>query len=638
MLRGLRAASSGPVGKTIMSICVGLLVIAFGYWGIGDIFRNGFAPSAVATVGSARMTVDEFRQLYNNRLQLVSRQLRQPISPDQARALGFDRQVLAQWMQETALDQVARKMRLGISEAEVAKRITDDPSFHVPGGAFDRTVFQDTIQQLGLSEQGYVAQQRRDYVRRQITSTLTGEVAPSNATVEALNRYQNEQRDADYVVLTQAQAGDIPAPAPDVLAKYFDEHKILFRAPEYRKATILALLPEDVARTIEISNDDAKSFYDKNAARFSVPEKRQVEQILFTDKDDAHKTADRLAGGLKWDDLAKEPNHKPIDLGLIQKAAIADGKVADAAFSLAQGQTSGAIDGVFGSVIVHVSKIEPGSSKTFADVEGDIKKGLALAKANEEIRKLRDKVDEELGGGTPLDEIAKKLKIPDQSIEAIDRSGRDPAGKPVDLPKGVDVVDGIFSADVGIENDALRSKDGGTVWYDLLAVTPSRDRTLDEVKDRVAARWHDDQVVARLDAKVKEMVDKLKGGATLADLAAADKVKVAHTAWLKRADKPAGVPPDAMTALFETPKGAAVSAQGNQPTERVVLVVKDVTEPAFDPATTESKRLAENLRTGMAEDLFEQFITRVQSDVGVTVDQKSFDDALGANQQQQQQQ
>src|SRR5215472_18351933 len=79
MLRGLRAASSGPIGKTIMSICVGLLVIAFGYWGIGDIFRNGFSPSAVATVGSARMSVDEFRQLYNNRLQLVSRQLRQPI-------------------------------------------------------------------------------------------------------------------------------------------------------------------------------------------------------------------------------------------------------------------------------------------------------------------------------------------------------------------------------------------------------------------------------------------------------------------------------------------------------------------------------------------------------------------------------
>jgi peptidyl-prolyl cis-trans isomerase D len=618
-----------------MSVCVGLLVIAFGYWGIGDIFRNGFRPSAVATVGSAQMTADEFRQLYNNRLQLVSRQLRQPISPDRARALGFDRQVLFTWMQESALDQLARKMRLGITDAEVAKQITDDPSFHVPGGAFDRTAFLEALQQLGLSEQGYIAEQRRDYVRRQITSTLTGELAPSTATVEALNRYQNEQRDADYVVLTRAQAGDIPAPAPDVLAKYFDEHKALFRAPEYRKATVLALTPDEVARTIEISDADAKDFYEKNVARFSVPEKRQVQQMLFTDKEQAHKAADRLAGGLAWDDLAKEGDHEPTDLGLIAKTSIADAKVADAAFSLAQGQSSGAIDGVFGSVIVHVSKIEPGSNKSFAEVEPEIKKGLAQAKANDDIRTLRDKVDEELGGGTPLDEIAKKLNIPDQTIEAIDRSGRDPSGKPIDLPKGVDVLDGIFSADVGIENDALRTKDGDTVYYDLIAVTPSRDRTLDEVKDKVEARWRDDQVIARLDAKAKDMVEKIKAGAKLDDLAAVDQLKVEHTAWLKRGDKPGSLPGDALAALFRTPKGAAATAQGNEPTERVVLVVKDVTVPAFDPATTDAKRLADNLRTDMAEDVYQQFITRVQSDIGVSIDQRSFDAALGADQQQQ---
>ncbi len=32
------------------------------------------------------------------------------------------------------------------------------------------------------------------------------------------------------------QAGDIPQPTDDVLTKYFDDRKILFRAPEYRKS------------------------------------------------------------------------------------------------------------------------------------------------------------------------------------------------------------------------------------------------------------------------------------------------------------------------------------------------------------------------------------------------------------------
>src|SRR5690349_5656729 len=36
MLRGLRTASTGWLGKTIMAIVVGVLVIAFAAWGIGD--------------------------------------------------------------------------------------------------------------------------------------------------------------------------------------------------------------------------------------------------------------------------------------------------------------------------------------------------------------------------------------------------------------------------------------------------------------------------------------------------------------------------------------------------------------------------------------------------------------------------
>ena len=299
-----------------MAISVGALVIAFGFWGIGDIFRN-FTRGALATVGDSKISVEQFRQLYNNKLQLVSRQLRRPVTPEQARALGFDRQVLAQWMQEATLDQVAKDMRLGLTDAEVVQRITNDPSFRVPGGAFDNTLFQETIQQLGYSEQSYVAEQRRELVRRQITTTIASEVQPPKAAVEAVNRFQNEQRDADFVVLTRAQAGDIPPPAPDVLAKYFEERKVLFRAPEYRKATVLALLPQDIARSIEISEADAKAFYDQNAARYSTPERRQVQQIVFDNKDDAQKAAERLKGGQSFDDLVKERNltDKDIDLG-----------------------------------------------------------------------------------------------------------------------------------------------------------------------------------------------------------------------------------------------------------------------------------------------------------------------------------
>ena len=41
MLEGIRAAQSTWIGKTIMTLVFGLIVLAFVVWGIGDVFRGG---------------------------------------------------------------------------------------------------------------------------------------------------------------------------------------------------------------------------------------------------------------------------------------------------------------------------------------------------------------------------------------------------------------------------------------------------------------------------------------------------------------------------------------------------------------------------------------------------------------------
>jgi peptidyl-prolyl cis-trans isomerase D len=637
MLRGLRNASSGWLGKSIMAVVVLFLVISFGIWGIGDIFR-GYTQGALVTVGDSRMSADQFRTLFNNQLQALSRQVRRPISPEQARVFGIDRQVLSEWIQNAALDQYVRGLRLGIPEADIIQQVTEDPRFRIPGGQFNAAQFRQLLQDNGLSEQGYIADQRRDTVRRQLLATLAANLTPPTAQVEAFNRFQNEQRDAEFIVLTPAQAGDIPPPSPEVLAKYFEERKVLFRAPEFRKATVLAITPDTVAPAIQIADADVKAAYDLNPNLFGSPEKRDVQQIVFFDKDEAHKAAERLAAGTSFDDLIKDPAIKDRfkDLGLVAKLQLPDEKVAEAAFSLQAGQVSGAIDGLYNSTIVRVTKIEPGNMKSFNDVQAEIKQNLALQRARAEISKLRDKVEEQIGSGTPLDQIAASLKLPLLTIEAVDRSGRGPDGKPVTLPKGADVVGGIFATDVNVENDALTTQDGGVIWYNVDAVTPSRDRTLDEVKDQVTTRWHDEQVIERLNAKAKELLEKLKGGAKLADLAAAEKVPVEKTTWLKRRGDSQGLPPNAVQVLFATPKGEAAVADGKQPTERIILVVNNITVPNFSPTAPETKQLSDAVRDSLTNDIFAQFIAKIESDLKVSIDQAQLTQALGGNSPQQQ--
>src|SRR5580700_2451224 len=126
MLRGIRKASANWLGRTVMGAVMGLLVLSFAIWGINDIFR-GFGRSTVAKIGSTEIGIEDFRRIYNERLQQVSRQIGRPLTPEQANAIGLDRQVLSEMVAESGLDQRVRQMRLGIPDSEIVERIKADP-------------------------------------------------------------------------------------------------------------------------------------------------------------------------------------------------------------------------------------------------------------------------------------------------------------------------------------------------------------------------------------------------------------------------------------------------------------------------------------------------------------------------------
>src|ERR1700712_988879 len=104
MLRGMRKASSNWLGKIIMVWVMGVLgvlIISFGVWGIADIFR-GFGQSTLAKIGHTEISTEQFRQLYTEKLQQIGRQFGRPLTSEQARAFGIDRQLLQQGIAESA--------------------------------------------------------------------------------------------------------------------------------------------------------------------------------------------------------------------------------------------------------------------------------------------------------------------------------------------------------------------------------------------------------------------------------------------------------------------------------------------------------------------------------------------------------
>ncbi len=434
-------------------------------------------------------------------------------------------------------------------------------------------------------------------------------------------------------MLDQAKAGEIPPPTPEVLAKYFDERKALFRAPEYRKITVLSLTPADAAIWITVSDEEAKQTYESRRARYVTPERRQIQQIVFPNKAEAEAAAEKLAKGMSFTALAEERGLKEsdINLGLVTKSGLIDRAVGDAAFSIKEGEVSAPIEGRFGTALVRVIKIEPEVVRSYEQVAPEIKREMAFERAKAEVLARRDKIEDGRAGGESLSEVAQKLGINARTIDAVDRSGRDPAGTPVlqDLPNAPDVLQGAFTTDVGVEADAVQLPGNGYVWYEVLAITKSRDRTLDEVKDRVEARWHDDQVAERLRAKAAEILDKLKAS-SLADLAAPEGLKVETASDLKRGKPSEGLSPALVNAAFRTAKGAAGTSDGQSPTEVVVFRVTDATVPPLDPNSDEAKKIDDTLRRSYADDIVSQYLARLQVELGVTINQAALRQVTGA--------
>ncbi len=634
MLRGIHKATSNWLGRAVMGVLLGLIAISFGIWGIGDIFR-GFGQSTVAKVGDSEIRIEQFRQLYQDRLQQLSRQIGRPVTPDQARAFGLDRQLLSQVVAETILDERAKALGLGLPESEVARRVMEDPNFRGLTGQFDRSRFDYVIRQVGFTEARYLDEQRKALVRQQLVGSVGGEFAAPKIATEALNRFQNEQRSIEFIVLDSQQAGDIPAPTQEQLTKYYEERKTLFRAPEYRKVLVLTLTPETLAGAFEVSDEDIKKAYESRRASYVTPERRQVLQMQFPSAEEARAAADRMAKGETFKAIAEERKLAPsdIDLGTVTKASMLDRAVADAAFALKEGEVSQPVQGRFGTVLVQVTKIEPEVTKPLAEVFADLRKQVAADRARAELLDVHDKIEDERLGGVNLIDAAKKLNLELRTIEAVDRSGRDAAGNPVsNLPQGIDLLSAIFSADVGLDNDPLNlPRGGGYVWFEVVSSQPARDRTFDEVKDDIEKRWRNDEIASRLRTKAEDVMGKLKSGTPFNEVAASLNVKPEWRPGIKRGTTPAGIPARAVDLIFRTPKDGFDTVDGASPTERIVFRVTEINAPPLDPKSAETKRISDTINKAMSDDLIAQYVNKLEAQIGVTINQAALNQITGAS-------
>ena len=253
MLGSMRKAAQGVVGKSIMTVVMGLIIVSFVIWGVGDMLR-GFTAANVASVGGAKISSQDFRNQFQRSLQQYQRRLRQPFTTEQARAAGLDRQVLQRMISEAAIDEEAHRLGLDVSDDALRAMITSNPDFQDTAGAFDAQKFASLLRDNDLNERFYVSELKKNALRQFIVAALATGVTAPKAMTTALADYDGQTRSVDAFVLPASAAGDIPAPSDDTLKAYYNDRKASWRAPEYRGMDVVALDPETLANPAEVGD------------------------------------------------------------------------------------------------------------------------------------------------------------------------------------------------------------------------------------------------------------------------------------------------------------------------------------------------------------------------------------------------
>jgi peptidyl-prolyl cis-trans isomerase D len=622
MLDKMRGAAKSWVAKILM----GLLVMSFGVWGIADVFRFS-SSSALATVGDQDISGQSFTEAFRRWLQNYQQMTGKTITPEQARLLGLDREYLNSMIRDAALDAEAGKMKLAVSDTQLADIIKANSTFHDSLGNFDPQLFAEVLRQNGFTESLYLASERQRFLRGALADTVQANFTPPNTLKEAVYRHRNEQRDARYFVLRPAEQ-EIPAPSEQDLKTQWEKNSAQYTAPEYRVIAVIKADPEDLAPSIAVTDAELQASYDKRKLEYFKPETRAILQIPFPSVDEAKKAKERIAGGTDFMAIAKERGLTDADasLGEVTKDKIFDSIVADAAFGLVQDQVSDPVEGKLSVVL-----LSPEKQQTLDEVKPDLTSKLQLEKARDQVQTTYDTVEDARAQQKSFEDIAKESNLKLVVTAPVDAQGLGKDGKEVDVPFKDGVIKQSFESDTGVENDALTTPSGGFVWYEVREVTPSAVKPFDTVKAQVENDWKAQKLREAALEKAKQMVERARNGTTLEALAGEAKAEIKTVQGLKRNETTNEFDQQAVAALFTVPENGFAYALDGDGRGAKIMQSQAVLIPAFDANSEEAKTIGKALTDGAANNLAIGYAADVQNEVGVYVDENMWRQVTGAN-------
>lgn len=486
MLQAIRDGSKGTVAKII----VGLIIMTFALFGIDSIVALGGGQDAPAEVNGEEISELKVSQMVQMQKRRLQSQFGDSFNMEDSRLRSIAVDGL---INELVLKQAAKSAGVEFSDQEIDKIILQSPEFQV-AGVFNANQFDLVLRSAGFTRTSYRELLRTNLLIQQAQNAFQASAFSTKLEQNQVASLDGQSRDFSKVTFSFEEIKKEVNVSAEDAKSYFDENSAKYMTEETVVVDFVELKRADLSLDSFVDDEQVEVRYEEMQAEAQSKKEYRAAHILLLEPSDESRAKlvdalNKIKSGSSFADIAKEISEDDSskfsggDLGF-STLEVFEAEFSDALSGLPVGGVSEVIETRDGLHLVKLLEERQPEVAPLSELKDSIQASLQEEASQAAYVDALETLKDEAFSSNTISEAAQSQGLTVQTSQAFSKFG----GQGVAAYK--DIVEASFSEVVLSEDsnsEVIEVADGHAIVVHLNKLNESKVKSFADVEADIIA-------------------------------------------------------------------------------------------------------------------------------------------------------